>query len=66
VITHASASFAAPTRFSMYLMGQAVPILNTETVSANSWQISTVGGASYVSDGYRSSLQDALLKSGRP
>ena len=65
VITNASASYSAPTRFSMYLMGQAVPILNSETVSANSAQIASVGGASLVSTAYCTSLQDALLKSGR-
>ena len=65
VITNASASYAAPTRFSVYLIGQAVPILNSEAVSANSAQISSVGGATLVSDAYRSSLQSALLNSGR-
>jgi uncharacterized protein with FMN-binding domain len=39
---------------------QAVPILNQETVQAQSAQIDTVSGATYTSDGYVRSLQSAI------
>ena len=39
---------------------QAVPQLEQETLQANSAQIDTVSGATYTSDGYRSSLQSAI------
>lgn len=39
---------------------QAVPILQQETMSAQSARIDTVSGATYTSDGYRTSLQAAL------
>lgn len=38
----------------------AIPILNREAVAAQSAQIDTVSGATYTSDGYRTSLQAAL------
>lgn len=39
---------------------QAVPQLDQETLDAQSAHIDTVSGATYTSDGYRSSLQSAL------
>jgi uncharacterized protein with FMN-binding domain len=39
---------------------QAIPQLNSETVQAQSAGIDTVSGATYTSDGYRTSLQSAL------
>ena len=38
----------------------AIPLLNQETLSAQSANIDTVSGASFTSDGYRRSLQSAL------
>jgi uncharacterized protein with FMN-binding domain len=38
----------------------AVPILNNETVQAQSAQIDTVSGATYTSEGYAQSLQSAI------
>jgi uncharacterized protein with FMN-binding domain len=38
----------------------AIPVLQQETVTAQSAQIDTVSGATYTSDGYRQSLQAAL------
>jgi uncharacterized protein with FMN-binding domain len=38
----------------------AIPQLDDETLQAQSAQIDTVSGATYTSDGYRSSLQSAL------
>jgi uncharacterized protein with FMN-binding domain len=40
--------------------GQAIPILERETVQAQSAQIDTVSGATYTSGGYVQSLQAAL------
>ena len=38
----------------------AIPQLDDETMQAQSAQIDTVSGATYTSDGYRTSLQSAL------
>lgn len=38
----------------------AIPVLQTETLKAQSAQVDTVSGATYTSDGYRRSLQAAL------
>jgi uncharacterized protein with FMN-binding domain len=43
---------------------QAIPYLVQETLAAQSDQISGVGGASYTSNGWYSSLQTALKKAG--
>lgn len=40
--------------------GQAVPLLEKETLAAQSAHIDTVSGATFTSDGYRQSLQAAL------
>lgn len=45
---------------SQEINGYAIPQLDNETVQAQSAQIDTVSGATYTSDGYRSSLQSAL------
>ena len=38
----------------------AIPLLQRETVAAQSARIDTISGATYTSDGYRGSLQAAL------
>ena len=38
----------------------AIPVLQQETVTAQSAQIDTVSGATFTSDGYRQSLQSAI------
>ncbi|HEY3478263.1 MAG TPA: FMN-binding protein [Amycolatopsis sp.] len=38
----------------------AVPVLNQETLQAQSAQIDTVSGATYTSEGYQQSLQSAI------
>ena len=43
---------------------QAIPYLVQETLAAQSDQISGVGGASYTSNGWYTSLQSALAKAG--
>jgi len=40
--------------------GYAIPVLQRETIAAQSARIDTVSGATYTSDGYRGSLQAAL------
>lgn len=44
--------------------GYAVPVLNDETVSAQSAQIDMVSGATFTSTGYAQSLQSALDQAG--
>ncbi|GII34474.1 FMN-binding protein [Planotetraspora mira] len=43
---------------------QALPILNQETLSAQSGRIDSVSGATYTSEGYIASLQSAIDKAG--
>lgn len=45
---------------SQYLSGQAGPLLQTQTISAQSAQIDGVSGATYTSQSYQQSLQSAL------
>jgi len=42
--------------------GRALPLLNNETLTAQSAKINAVSGASYTSAGYIKSLQSALDK----
>ena len=39
-----------------------MPILRSEALSAQSAKINTVSGATYTSDGYKTSLQSAIDK----
>jgi uncharacterized protein with FMN-binding domain len=52
--------YPTDTRRDQEINSQAIPQLNDETVQAQSANIDTVSGATYTSDGYRSSLQSAL------
>lgn len=45
---------------SQYLSGQAGPLLQSQTISAQSAQIDGVSGATYTSQSYQQSLQSAL------
>lgn len=47
---------------SVQISNQAVPILRQEVLSAQSANVNTVGGATYTSEGYLTSLQSALDK----
>jgi uncharacterized protein with FMN-binding domain len=47
---------------SMMIDGRALPLLNNETLTAQSGKINAVSGASYTSAGYIQSLQSALDK----
>jgi uncharacterized protein with FMN-binding domain len=47
---------------SMMIDGRALPLLNNETLTAQSAKINAVSGASYTSAGYIQSLQSALDK----
>jgi uncharacterized protein with FMN-binding domain len=47
---------------SMMIDGRALPLLNNETLTAQSAKINAVSGASYTSTGYIQSLQSALDK----
>jgi uncharacterized protein with FMN-binding domain len=49
---------------SVEISNYAVPILRKEVLAAQSANVSSVGGATYTSDGYLSSLQSALDKAG--
>ncbi len=45
---------------SQYLSSQAGPLLQSQTISAQSAQIDGVSGATYTSQSYQQSLQSAL------
>ena len=47
---------------SVAISAGAAPVLRSETLRAQSAKIDTVSGATYTSDGYRTSLQSALDK----
>ena len=49
-------------RRSQSIDSQAVPMMKTEVLSANSASVSTIGGATYTTTAYITSLQSALAK----
>ena len=49
---------------SVQISNRAAPILRSEVLSSQSAHVSTVGGATYTSDAYLSSLQSALDQAG--
>jgi uncharacterized protein with FMN-binding domain len=49
---------------SVQISNYAVPILRKEVLAAQSANVDSVGGATYTSDGYLSSLQSGLDKAG--
>lgn len=51
-------------RRSLEISNRAVPVLRSEVLAAQSAAVATVGGATYTSDGYLSSLQSALDSAG--
>jgi len=46
--------------YSQQLAQQIIPTLQSEVLSAQSAQISTISGATYTSEGYAASVQSAL------
>ncbi|MFG2308229.1 FMN-binding protein [Streptomyces sp. NPDC048566] len=63
-ITKAEAVQAPSGGRSSQITGDAVPRLNREAVAAGGADIDSVSGATYTSEGYRTSLQSALDKAG--
>jgi uncharacterized protein with FMN-binding domain len=62
-ITNVTAQAAsAGDRRSSSINSQAIPMMKTEVLSANSAKVSTVSGATYTTTAYISSLQSALAK----
>jgi len=59
-ITDVTADAAAGDGHSQRIVQQALPILRQEVLAAQSGDISTVGGATFTSDSYITSLQSAL------
>ena len=50
---------------SLYISENAIPILRTEALRAQSAKIDLVSGATYTSEAFASSLQSAILKAHR-
>ena len=61
-ITAVNATANANDNRSQQINSQAIPVLKSETLSAQSVSISTVSGATYTSTAYVTSLQSALDK----
>jgi uncharacterized protein with FMN-binding domain len=62
-ITNVSAQAdSAGDRRSSSINSQAVPMMKTEVLSANSANVSTISGATYTTTAYITSLQSALAK----
>ena len=51
-------------RKSQHINDQALPMIKAAVLSANSAKVSTIGGATYTTGAYLSSLQSALSKAG--
>lgn len=51
-------------RKSQNINSQAIPMIRSSVLSANSAKVSTIGGATYTTGAYLSSLQSALSKAG--
>jgi uncharacterized protein with FMN-binding domain len=49
---------------SVEISNQAVPMLHDEVLQSQSSQVSSIGGATYTSDGYLTSVQSAIDKAG--
>ena len=64
VITNATAKTVNGSSSTPFI-SRGIPVLNSETIAANSATISNVSGATLISNAYKTSLQDALLVSGR-
>ncbi len=59
-ITDVSYTTTAGDGHSLQIENRAIPTLTSEVIAANSAQVSTVGGATYTSEKYLTSLQSAL------
>jgi uncharacterized protein with FMN-binding domain len=55
-------SLQAPEQYSQQLAAQAIPMLRSEVLSAQSARINGISGASYTSQAYELSVQSALDK----
>jgi uncharacterized protein with FMN-binding domain len=60
IVSSTAIVYPTDSRRDQEINSQAIPQLNDETVQAQSANIDTVSGATYTSDGYRTSLQSAL------
>lgn len=61
-ITDVTASAQADDHHSEEINSRAVPVLRSEVIAANSAEVDSVGGATYTTQSYLSSLQSALDK----
>ena len=50
---------------SQFINGQAMPILTSEALAAQSLKFDVVSGATFTSDAFAQSLQSALTKAGK-
>jgi uncharacterized protein with FMN-binding domain len=60
--TDIGGSFTYHTDRSLYIMQQSLPQLRQQALSSHSGNVDTISGATYSSDAFRQSLQEALAK----
>ena len=61
-ITDIGGTFSYHTDRSLYIMQQSLPQLRQQALTTHSGNVDTVSGATYSSDAFRQSLQEALAK----
>ena len=61
-ITNVTANAVAGDRRSQSIASQAVPLMKSEVLAADSANVSTISGATYTTTAYITSLQSALAK----
>jgi uncharacterized protein with FMN-binding domain len=60
--TDIGGTFTYHTDRSLYIMQQALPQLRTQALQSHSAKVDTISGATYTSDAFTQSLQEALAK----
>ncbi len=60
--TDIGGSFTYHTDRSLYIMQQALPLLRQEALQSHSANVDTISGATYTSEAFVQSLQEALVK----
>jgi uncharacterized protein with FMN-binding domain len=63
--TDIGGSFTYHTDRSLYIMQQALPLLRQEALQSHSANVDTISGATYTSDAFVQSLQEALVKANK-
>ncbi len=63
--TDIGGTFSYHTDRSLYIMQQALPLLRQEALQSHSANVDTISGATYTSEAFVQSLQEALVKANK-